>query len=334
MKKSELLKALEIVKPGLANKEIVEQSTSFAFINNRVVTYNDELSISHPVKGLDTFSGAIRAEEFYQLLARLKKDELTITSEGNEVQMSAGRAKASFRLESEIKLPLKSLNEQGEWHDLPETFNRHIGFTSRVCSSDFSRPILTCVNIRQDGKIEASDGYRIVRCTGDELPLEDFLLPGTLAQQVKKQKPFQIAKGGEGWIHFRTQDETIISCRIFNEKYPNVDHLVNMEGEKLTFPKTITGLIDRAEIFSKKDHYLDEVVLISIGKKRITVQSASDVGSYEEEANMRYKGPDLNFSITPGLFKDILEVTQDCVYSENRIKFEGDDWVYVGMLRE
>ena len=44
--KKELQEALERVKPGLASRELIEQSTSFAFMRDRVVTYNDEISIS------------------------------------------------------------------------------------------------------------------------------------------------------------------------------------------------------------------------------------------------------------------------------------------------
>ena len=67
LNKTDLQKALEIVKPGLANKEMIEHSTSFAFIGGRVVTYNDEISLSHPVEGLE-IEGAIHAEELYKLL--------------------------------------------------------------------------------------------------------------------------------------------------------------------------------------------------------------------------------------------------------------------------
>jgi len=35
--KKELKEALEIVKPGLANKEMIEQSTSFAFLKGKVI---------------------------------------------------------------------------------------------------------------------------------------------------------------------------------------------------------------------------------------------------------------------------------------------------------
>ena len=46
LNKADLQRALEIVKPGLANKEMIEHSTSFAFINGKVITYNDEISLS------------------------------------------------------------------------------------------------------------------------------------------------------------------------------------------------------------------------------------------------------------------------------------------------
>ncbi len=64
--KKKLQEALEIVKPGLSNNEIIEQTTSFAFIDGRVITYNDELSISCPVEELNV-QGAVKAEELYQI---------------------------------------------------------------------------------------------------------------------------------------------------------------------------------------------------------------------------------------------------------------------------
>ena len=46
--KSELQEALAKVKPGLASKDLIEQATSFAFMDGRVVTYNDEMFPSSP----------------------------------------------------------------------------------------------------------------------------------------------------------------------------------------------------------------------------------------------------------------------------------------------
>ena len=95
MKKQDLLTALETVKPGLASKEMIEQSTSFAFMNDRVVTYNDEISLSHPVKDLE-IEGAIQAEQLYKLLNKLKKDEIEVEIKGNELLLKSGNTEAGL----------------------------------------------------------------------------------------------------------------------------------------------------------------------------------------------------------------------------------------------
>ncbi|NMA23687.1 MAG: hypothetical protein GX938_09320, partial [Spirochaetales bacterium] len=96
--KTELQKALEKVKPGLSNKELVEQSTSFAFMGGRIVTYNDEISISHPVKDLNV-TGAVKAQSLYAFLSKIKRDEIILEWEENQVVIKAGRSKAGLVLE-------------------------------------------------------------------------------------------------------------------------------------------------------------------------------------------------------------------------------------------
>ena len=82
--KSELLKALNIVKPGLASKDMLEQTTSFAFLNGRVITYNDELSLSCPLKEIE-FEGAIQAAELYAFVSKIKKEEIDLEKKENEI---------------------------------------------------------------------------------------------------------------------------------------------------------------------------------------------------------------------------------------------------------
>ena len=90
MKKAELIKALEAVRPGLANKEMIEQSTSFAFMKDRVVTYNDEISISYPIQDLD-LTGAIKAEELYAFLSKAKTEDIDVEITDAEIRLKAGR---------------------------------------------------------------------------------------------------------------------------------------------------------------------------------------------------------------------------------------------------
>jgi len=333
MKKQDLLVALENVKPGLASKEMIEQSTSFAFMNGRVVTYNDEISLSHPIESLE-IEGAIQAEELYKLLNRLKKDEIEVEIKGSELLLQSGNTKAGLTLQQEIKLPLEEIGEQGKWKTLPEGFLPHVRRAMASCSRDMSRPVLTCVHVSKEGVVEGSDGFQITRCQLEKpMPVKTFLLPASASIEVIRLHPTKVAEG-DGWVHFQTKEGTILSCRIFEDSFPDTEEFMKVEGVEIILPKQIDEILDRAAVFAKRDHFLDESVSLTIGEKRVVVESKSDAGWFKESARMRYNDSPINFSITPYLLRDILKETNVCVICENRLKFEGAGWEYITMLRE
>lgn len=330
LNKDELKSALEVVKPGLASKEIIEQSTSFAFMDGRVVTYNDEISISHPVEGL-SIEGAVKAEELYKLLSKLKKDEIEMELTESEVILSSGRMRAGLVLMKEIKLPLEELGDMdGKWKKLPENFVEGLKFAIGSCSSDMSQAILTCVHITNDF-MEASDSFRI-SIYFVKLPVKDVLLPAPSAKHLLGFTPTHILEG-TSWVHFKNAAGTILSCRIFEDKFPNTAHIVNVEGESIQFPRTLTEILDRAVVFSKRDHFTDETITVVLGEKRIVISGSSDYGWFEESANIKYTGRAIEFKITPDLLSGILNQSSDCVLSKDRIMFTGENWKYVAMLR-
>jgi hypothetical protein len=329
--KQDLLKALELVKPGLANREIIEQSNSFAFIDGIVTTFNDEICLTHKVEGLN-ITGAIKAAELYALLSKLKKAEIEVTLTKNEIQFISGKAKATFTLQKEIKLPIDSLGKKGKWKDLPENFIKALKFTMGACTRDMSQPLLTCVNVTESGVIEGSDSYRISHFVlGEKMPIKTFLLPASSASNVVKLNPTQIAEGN-GWIHFKTKEETTLSCRIFeDDSYPDTSKFLKIKGEKLTFPEIIKDMLDRAMVFCKREQLLDETVEISIANSRFKIKSQSESGRFEEDIRTSFAGT-LSFEIKPYLLKDILSETLDCIVSTNRLKFEGENWQYITSL--
>ena len=329
--KTELQKALEIVKPGLANKEIIEQSTSFAFINGNVTTYNDEISISHPLTGLK-LTGAVKAEELYKLLSKTKGDEIEMEIKDNEIHFTSGKGKAGLTLQAEIKLPLEEIADKEDWQELPDGFAKDVLFVAQACSNDMSRPVLTCVHINPEGHIESSDGFRIIRLEKQIGVEESILIPATAAVEVAKLKPINISLS-KGWAHFQSEEGTVLSCRVFDDKYPAVGKLLNVEGIELLLPKAILEIIERAAVFAKRDHFLDEEIQVKIENKKIQIRGESDTGWYEEETNIRYTGDPVVFAITPYLFQEILKVTQTCILGTNHIKFTGDGWQYVAILR-
>ena len=331
VQKQNLQTALEIVRPGLAGKEIIEQSTSFAFKDGMVVTYNDEISVSHPVEGLD-LTGAVRSEELYQFLNKVSKDEIDISVSENEVILKAGRAKAGLRLQEEIVLPLDEITEGEDWIKLSEDFLSAISMVMESCSRDLSRPVLTCVHVSQD-IAEASDVFQIMRyqmmSSMEDL---DILVPATSAKELSKIKPTHISIG-TGWVHFKNENETMFSCRVLEEDYPDTEKHMKVKGQKITFPKRMPEILERAMVFTKQEHQIDETMEVTLAPGTVMVKGRNDYAWFEEEAKVKYKGDEVSFHISPALLSKILNKSNTCILGPGKIKFKGDNWEYIAALQ-
>jgi hypothetical protein len=333
--KKQLQEALEVVKPGLANKEIIEQATSFAFLRGRVVTYNDEISISHPLKGLN-IEGAIEADKLYKFLSKVTKEDVDVEIKNNELLLVSGRAKAGLTLMSEVKLPLEEVSNVGTWYGLPKEFVRLMKFAMTSCSTNMSKPVLTCVNVASSGLISASDNYRLIRCDmKEEMPTKTLLIPARSVMEMVKVNPTQVAEG-VGWVHFQNEEGTIFSCRILEDKYPDLDTYLNVSGVRIVLPKTINEVLDRASVFAKREHILDEWVKLTIESNRLKIRSEAEVGWFEEETNMKFEHEKVEFSVTPYLLREIISETLAFVLNDDkgRLKFEGEGWIYVSLLKK
>jgi len=335
MKTTDLLNALSIVKPGLSNKELIEQSSSFAFMGNRVVTYNDEISVSHPVEDLDII-GAVKAEELYKFLHKTKQEDIAISVEDNVLLLAAGRSKVTLTLEADIKLDLSELQKKKKWKKLPPSFLNDIKFVAKAASKNAAMPAMTCLNIRADGFIEATDRFRACRCTSDFDT--SFLLPADVVVTITTINPTKICVE-KNWVHFKTPTNTILSCRIFNAEFPAVDPFFKKWGEGddvlLSLPKELLSIVEKAMIFSKRDYVMDEFLYITVSKKKIKVVAKSEYASFEETTEMEYKGEQVQFKIVPHLFLDILKEKDTIVYlGKTKIKFEAGNWKYLAILSQ
>lgn len=336
--KHEFIKALEIVKPGLSNKELIEQSKSFAFMKDKVVTYNDEISVSHPIQGLNII-GAVNADELYRFLNKIKSEEIDFVQKDNQILIKAGRGKAGLVIESEIKLPLEEIEHSDTWHDLPKGFIEAIDFVKYCAGKDMSRPILTCLEIHTNGYVQASDSHRIAKYElVKEMPIGTILIPAATVQELVKAQPVQVAEGrtkerSSGWVHFKTEQGSVISCRVFNDEYPDTSTFFDIKGVKLNLPTNIQDIIDRATVFSKRDFQAAEKIIVTIENNRISIRAETETGSwFEEDANMKYKGSPISFMIAPYLLSGVLKETRTFTLSKDRMKFSGEYWEYLTSL--
>ena len=333
IEREELKQALETVKPGLANKEIILQTTSFAFMDGDVVTYNDKISMRHPVKGLD-LEGAIKADELYQLLGKLKAKELTLEVSENEVLIKSAKSSAGLKLTEQISLPLDEIDEIGKMKTLPIDFLPAIASAVQSTTKDMSMAILTCISI--DGyNLDSSDNSRISRVIlENEMPVDAFLLPNDVVPLILKMKATKIALT-DSWVHFGNDEGTLLSARIFADIFPDLSKFFKMQKPiKIQLPEELAEMLDRAAVFSKREHFLDELVTIQIEPKKLKVKGESDTGWYAEVAKLKYEGEVISFEITPFVLQGILEKGKEMQYSskQSMIKFETENWQYTAKV--
>jgi len=329
--KAELQIALEVVKPGLASKDVIEQASSFAFVNDRVVTFNNEISLSHPVAGME-LKGAIKAEELYSLLHKLKSDEIEVVLTDSEILFTSGRSKAGMTLVSEVKLPLEEINTAANWFPVPKDFLEALKFAVPSCSTSITRPVLMTVHVKED-IVEATDAFRISKFILKEaVPVPEFLLPASSAKQVLKLNPNEMAHS-DGWIHFKSEEDTILSCRLFMDDYPNLEVILNQTGRDFTFPKSTLEVFDRATVFSKSETSSLEQVSITMADNKFTIRSESEIGWFEESLNFQYKDEPITFVVVPKILKSVLSETLTCMLCASVMIFKGSNWTYLSIRK-
>ncbi|MFW6275037.1 MAG: hypothetical protein ACOC2M_00220 [bacterium] len=331
--KDNLYLALDIVSPGLDKKDYIDQATSFVFKDGRVITFNNEISISHPILGLKV-QGAVKADELYKLLSKIKSDDLFINQSENELLIKSGRTTAGIRKESKITMPLDAIEDKEEWHDLPEDFAFYLNLAMSSCGNDFrTEPILTNVNVTSEGRVTGSDGFRLMACDiGSPMPVDDFLISSTASQYVSQMDPTKISRS-EKWVHFKNDTGTEISCRILNAKYPEIKNILKVEGITVELPENMNEILQRTSVFSKRSNIHEEKIEITLKKGELVVYADNEYGWVKESADVEYDDSEITFAIAPYLFKDILKETNQFILGENALKFQGAGWEYITGLK-
>ena len=336
--RKKLLEALNIVSPGLSDKETnVDQVTTFAFFKDRIVTYNNEVSISHPIQGIKGLEGAIEAKILYPLLEKISAEEIElIRNKNSEIVIKAGKMRSGLALQREIKLPLKEeIGDKGEWMEAPINLLEALSFVIFSAGKGLDSPVLAGIHVSSKGFVEASDGYRIARyeLKGD-LGANTFVIPEkNVSALIKMQNVTHIAEG-IGWIHFKTEEGTVFSSRIFEEPFPNTSSWMKVNGNKLVLPEGIDDVLDRAMVFASRKTFSDEEVLLSLEEGKFSIVAECDIAWFEEEVEAEYEGQEsFSIRIAPAFLKDILKRTSLCFLETNKIKFIGEGWEYMSLLK-
>lgn len=325
--RANLLQQLLAVQPGLAEREIIEQSSCVAFVKGRAYTYNDEVSCSAevPVK----LSGAVPAKTLLSILGKMPDEELEVEEDDAEVVFRGKGRRFKLRKEAKIALPVDKLEVPDAWSKLPKNFTEAIDMVRHSASSDKSRFKLTCVHLSPT-HVEACDNFQLSR----------FRLKTGLKQSVlvKKSSIEHIVGMGmvemsetDTWLHFRNPAGVVLSCRRYVEKYHDVEGVLKEKGKAIVLPKRLGEAADRASVFSSEAAN-DNQVRVRLQEGLLRIRGVGEVGWYTETRKVTYDGPELEFLISPSLLGQIADKFREAFVDSNQLRVEGPEWVFVTCL--
>lgn len=328
-----LLQELESVQPGLARKEIVQQTASFVFKDGMVMTWNDEISCK--TKSLLDFTGAVYAEKLLQFLKKSKVEEVEVIPKDGELMIKGKKERAYARMESEILLPIEMVDPPKKWHRLNEEFLDAVAMVQECASDDQSAILLTYLHIT-DKKIEAADNHQGIKYSIKTKFEKDTLIKKSSIKHITSMGMTHFSEA-EGWVHFKNSNGLVFSCRRWEDTYPSLRNFFKTEkkGKTAVLPQSLIQPLETGNLWSSeiKDKDGNEVT-ITMGANEIRIKAPGVTGRYIAERKIRYSGKPIKFLISPKLLVELLKRHSEIEITKEALKVNGSKFLYIAVIGE
>lgn len=331
IKRESLLEQLESVSAGIADREVLEQSSCFVFQDGEVFTFNDQIACRVKCDvGIKT--AAVRARPLLSLLSKMTEEELEIEESNGVMRFMGKRKEVSLVAEQKVLLPVGVVEKPGKWLPLAESFIEAIELARPCAGSDDSQFRMTCVHLTPDF-IEACDNVQMMRVKV-ETPVK------SKSTIVMRDSIAHVARLGmsemcetDSWIHFRNPKGLVLSCRRYVEDYPVLDSLAKVRGAPITLPKGLKKSAEKAAVLASETMG-DVRILIELRPDKMRITGMGAAGTYRETRPVAYAGESIQFAIDPNLLMDISEKYTDAEISKEHIRVKGGKWIYVSCLAD
>jgi DNA polymerase III sliding clamp (beta) subunit (PCNA family) len=329
MNRKELQSILESVKSGIASKDIVESMTYFFFSGKEIVTYNDKISIQHPLS--TDFSLFVKANDLMKIVSKSSAEEIIMKEDSGKLKIKIGKAQGTLATITDEEVSTRISNVQKslsttKWKDLPENFIACILLCAFSASESESDQTLTCINIKGHS-CSSTDNRRISNAILTS-EIEDMLLKASEVNNLKGIAPTQYSVA-KSWIHFRNEDNCVFSIRKVSGEFPDVLPHFDFEGSEITLPKDILEGLDITSIFADDSSPSVEIL---ISANICTIRVSSDAGKISHKSKIKYKGEDISFRINPEFLKEMMKHSTTLTVCDTKIKLETENFATVTAL--
>ena len=336
IKRQDLFLMLTQLKPGLAKKEIIEQSRSFLFTSRGVSAFNDEIYAFAPLELPEGLEVAVPSDELLKLLSKLPDDELEISATDGIFSLAGKNRRSTIQGSADIIIPLDSLHDSldgGKWFKLETHFSEHLRTASLATSHDMNDGQLCYVHVTPEG-IEATDRQKACRMVVKTGFKKEVLIEYEAAGFLQDVSPTKCCITDE-WAFFRNDAGIVLGCRHRLEDYPDLSPIFKTgKGTTLTMPSNMEDVVERAEIFSKDESGLENIIKLTLKDSKVIVASATSRGSYREIRKVKYDGAVVSFCVNPFLLKELLEHGKQIEVCSDKLTLSINDFSFVISLQD
>lgn len=330
--REQLLRVLESLEAGLANRETVEQSSCVAFSGGKAFTFNDEAMVraDDPLGGI--FEGVVKAKTLLGILRKYGDDDLDVTADVGVLTVKAKGGKKTTMKSEAVLLPVGSVEEPKKWRKLPTEFGEAVGMVVKCAGNREDQFAMTCVHVAP-GWVEAVDNQKMCRWTLDTGFKESVLLRRSGVKHVQTLGMEEVGET-KGWVHFRNAAGMVLACRRYLDDFPDCGPWVKAEGVKASLPKGLVEAAQRAAVFSEENGKDEDYITVTLRPNKIRVRGVGVTGEYSEPKAVLYDGPEMEFLIRPAMLAELVNRHPECVVTHNSMRVDGGPWVYVTCLAE
>jgi len=333
--RNQLITIVDRLFAGVSAKTgLVEDFKSIVVQPERIFSYNDEIGVTIPIE--TGVSATISADDFKKSLVAIEEDSveletindgktLTITSDSTEVSLQTRDASGIGKYIEQIDMSAL------EWKPIPEDLINALQLCLSSCSTALAAGVLS--NIYVSGTdVCATNTLSISKYTLKE-PSDEFMIPGSSVKELRRFVNIKEIAVGQGWVFFKSGDESIMFSRVISGDYPYEDIKTILEqakeGKEVTFPKELGKEMDRISFMADGDSIEDKVVDVTVKNGEVFVKAEKSTGSITKKLKVpKVVSSDFSIGVSPYHMSAILNITTSGFLTESALLFQSNEYIH------
>lgn len=325
--RTEFIKALKAVQPGVSKKDLIEQSDNLIFKDGFVMSFNDEVAVYHPMElGI---TGAVKADELMKILGRIKSEEINVEIKDSEFVISTKSSMSGISFSPEIKVPFDEFAPPEKMMKVNDGFMTGLTACASVACHDYTEPLLRYICIK-GGVMYASDSYRAIRHSSGIKSKELFYVQSSIVSGLESFRPVAMAKK-DSWLYFKNSEGALFCTRtIEEESFPVTDEMFTKTGKVVPLPEEISEAVESAEVFTSQRKE-EASVSVRIKDGTMILKGEGEYGWFKQKFKIESK-EQMSFEVSPEVLREAVRMGNSLMLCQDSVIIATESFIYVAGL--